>query len=68
MLQGKTSMILRFQDRDEAPKPTTALEYTFARRAKGHNLVCTFLNALTLRTLMSTAVDFCVLIGTCITD
>ena len=35
---GKTSMILRFLDRDEPPKPTTALEYTFGRRAKGHNL------------------------------
>ncbi|XP_041352795.1 cytoplasmic dynein 2 light intermediate chain 1-like isoform X2 [Gigantopelta aegis] len=35
---GKTSMILRFLDRDEAPKPTVALEYTFGRRAKGHNI------------------------------
>lgn len=36
---GKTSMILRFLDRDEAPKPTTALDYTFGRRAKtGHNI------------------------------
>ncbi|CAH1792548.1 unnamed protein product [Owenia fusiformis] len=35
---GKTSIILRFLDRDEAPKPTTALEYTFGRRAKGHNI------------------------------
>ena len=26
--------------RDEAPKPTVALEYTFGRRAKGHNVVC----------------------------
>ncbi|KAK7507064.1 hypothetical protein BaRGS_00001915 [Batillaria attramentaria] len=34
---GKTSIILRFLDRDEAPKPTVALEYTFGRRAKGHN-------------------------------
>lgn len=25
--------------RDEAPKPTVALEYTFGRRAKGHNIV-----------------------------
>ena len=26
--------------RDEAPKPTTALDYTFGRRAKtGHNIV-----------------------------
>ncbi|XP_074653258.1 cytoplasmic dynein 2 light intermediate chain 1-like [Tubulanus polymorphus] len=35
---GKTSIILRFLDRDEAPKPTTSLEYTFGRRAKGHNM------------------------------
>ncbi|XP_076464431.1 cytoplasmic dynein 2 light intermediate chain 1-like isoform X2 [Babylonia areolata] len=35
---GKTSIILRFLDRDEAPKPTVALEYTFGRRAKGHNV------------------------------
>lgn len=25
--------------RDEAPKPTVALEYTYGRRAKGHNVV-----------------------------
>ncbi|XP_043931007.1 cytoplasmic dynein 2 light intermediate chain 1 isoform X2 [Protopterus annectens] len=36
-VQGKTTLILRFLDRDEAPKPTLALEYTFGRRAKGHN-------------------------------
>lgn len=36
---GKTSMILRFLDRDEQPKATTALEYTFGRRSKGANLV-----------------------------
>jgi len=35
---GKTSMILRFLDRDEPPKPTVALEYTFGRKLKGHNL------------------------------
>lgn len=35
---GKTSVILRFLDRDEAPKPTVALEYTYGRRAKGHNV------------------------------
>ena len=30
-------------DRDEAPKPTTALDYTFGRRAKtGHNIVSSF--------------------------
>jgi len=34
---GKTTLVLRFLDRDEIPKPTTALEYTFGRRAKGHN-------------------------------
>ncbi|XP_070576564.1 cytoplasmic dynein 2 light intermediate chain 1-like [Ptychodera flava] len=35
---GKTSIILRFLDKDEIPKPTTALEYTFGRRARGHNI------------------------------
>ncbi|EDO46938.1 predicted protein [Nematostella vectensis] len=35
---GKTSMVLRFLDRDEVPKPTTALDYTFGRKAKGHNI------------------------------
>ena len=39
--QGKTSIILRFLDRDEPPKPTVALEYTFGRRAKGGNMVRT---------------------------
>ncbi|XP_056148069.1 cytoplasmic dynein 2 light intermediate chain 1 [Lampris incognitus] len=34
---GKTSILLRCLDRDEAPKPTLALEYTFGRRARGHN-------------------------------
>ncbi|KAM6956218.1 cytoplasmic dynein 2 light intermediate chain 1 [Aplochiton taeniatus] len=34
---GKTSMLLRCIDRDEPPKPTLALEYTFGRRARGHN-------------------------------
>ncbi|KAM9847858.1 cytoplasmic dynein 2 light intermediate chain 1 [Aulostomus maculatus] len=34
---GKTSILLRCLDRDEPPKPTLALEYTFGRRAKGHN-------------------------------
>ncbi|KAM8946397.1 cytoplasmic dynein 2 light intermediate chain 1 [Pelodytes ibericus] len=34
---GKTSIILRCLDRDEVSKPTLALEYTFGRRAKGHN-------------------------------
>nr|XP_054759473.1 cytoplasmic dynein 2 light intermediate chain 1-like [Lytechinus pictus] len=36
---GKTSIILRFLEKEEAPKPTIALEYTFGRRAKGHNMV-----------------------------
>ncbi|WAR29221.1 DC2L1-like protein [Mya arenaria] len=35
---GKTSIILRFLERNEAPKPTVALEYTYARRSKGHNM------------------------------
>uniref|UniRef100_UPI00398E57F2 cytoplasmic dynein 2 light intermediate chain 1 isoform X2 n=1 Tax=Pristiophorus japonicus TaxID=55135 RepID=UPI00398E57F2 len=34
---GKSTIILRFLDRDEIPKPTLALEYIFGRRAKGHN-------------------------------
>ncbi|XP_068135813.1 cytoplasmic dynein 2 light intermediate chain 1 [Hyperolius riggenbachi] len=34
---GKTTIILRCIDRDETPTPTLALEYTFGRRAKGHN-------------------------------
>uniref|UniRef100_A0A2K6TNV4 Cytoplasmic dynein 2 light intermediate chain 1 n=1 Tax=Saimiri boliviensis boliviensis TaxID=39432 RepID=A0A2K6TNV4_SAIBB len=34
---GKTTIILRCLDRDEPPKPTLALEYTYGRRAKGHN-------------------------------
>ncbi|XP_019640508.1 PREDICTED: cytoplasmic dynein 2 light intermediate chain 1-like [Branchiostoma belcheri] len=33
---GKTSIILRFLDRDEAAKPTTALEFTFGRRARNN--------------------------------
>uniref|UniRef100_A0A5G2QUG0 Cytoplasmic dynein 2 light intermediate chain 1 n=1 Tax=Sus scrofa TaxID=9823 RepID=A0A5G2QUG0_PIG len=36
--QGKTTIILRCLDRDEPPKPTLALEYTYGRRAKGHNI------------------------------
>lgn len=35
---GKTSVILRFLDRNEPPKPTVALEYTYGRRSKGHNI------------------------------
>ncbi|XP_045926048.1 cytoplasmic dynein 2 light intermediate chain 1 [Micropterus dolomieu] len=34
---GKTSILLRCIDRDEPSKPTLALEYTFGRRARGHN-------------------------------
>ncbi|KAL0983840.1 hypothetical protein UPYG_G00133440 [Umbra pygmaea] len=34
---GKTTILLRCLDRDELPKPTLALEYTFGRRARGHN-------------------------------
>lgn len=35
---GKTSLILRFLEKEERPKATMALEYTFGRRAKGHNM------------------------------
>ena len=35
---GKTSLVLRFLERDEQPKPTVALEYTYGRRSKG--VVC----------------------------
>uniref|UniRef100_A0A8C9THR1 Cytoplasmic dynein 2 light intermediate chain 1 n=1 Tax=Scleropages formosus TaxID=113540 RepID=A0A8C9THR1_SCLFO len=35
--QGKTTIVLRCLDRDETPKSTLALEYTFGRRARGHN-------------------------------
>lgn len=34
---GKTSILLKCLDRDEASKPTLALEYTFGRRARGHS-------------------------------
>uniref|UniRef100_F6XTJ5 Cytoplasmic dynein 2 light intermediate chain 1 n=1 Tax=Ornithorhynchus anatinus TaxID=9258 RepID=F6XTJ5_ORNAN len=34
---GKTTIILRCLDRDEPTRPTLALEYTFGRRARGHN-------------------------------
>jgi dynein light intermediate chain 2 len=37
-VQGKTSMILRFLEREETPKPTTALDYTYGRRSRGANL------------------------------
>uniref|UniRef100_A0A8C7EGH4 Cytoplasmic dynein 2 light intermediate chain 1 n=1 Tax=Nothoprocta perdicaria TaxID=30464 RepID=A0A8C7EGH4_NOTPE len=35
---GKTTIILRCLDREEIPKPTLALEYTFGRRARRHNI------------------------------
>jgi dynein light intermediate chain 2 len=36
---GKTTIMLRFQEREEPPKPTVALEYTFGRRqARGPNM------------------------------
>ncbi|KFQ26159.1 Cytoplasmic dynein 2 light intermediate chain 1, partial [Merops nubicus] len=34
---GKTTIILRCLEREETPKPTLALEYTFGRRARRHN-------------------------------
>ncbi|XP_051471576.1 cytoplasmic dynein 2 light intermediate chain 1 isoform X2 [Apus apus] len=34
---GKTTIMLRCLEREESPKPTLALEYTFGRRAKRHN-------------------------------
>jgi dynein light intermediate chain 2 len=36
---GKTTLILQFLDREEPPKPTIALEYTYGRRPKGINMV-----------------------------
>ncbi|NXR95833.1 DC2L1 protein, partial [Hypocryptadius cinnamomeus] len=35
---GKTTIILRCLEREESPKPTLALEYTFGRRARRHNI------------------------------
>ncbi|XP_046842822.1 cytoplasmic dynein 2 light intermediate chain 1-like isoform X3 [Xenia sp. Carnegie-2017] len=35
---GKSTIVLRFLDKDENPKPTVALDYTFGRRAKSHNM------------------------------
>lgn len=35
---GKTSIILRYLDRDETPKPTVALEYRYGRRTRGQNV------------------------------
>uniref|UniRef100_A0A3B4AHE4 Cytoplasmic dynein 2 light intermediate chain 1 n=1 Tax=Periophthalmus magnuspinnatus TaxID=409849 RepID=A0A3B4AHE4_9GOBI len=34
---GKTSILYRCLDKDEPPKPTLALEYSFGRRTRGHN-------------------------------
>ncbi|XP_040553626.1 cytoplasmic dynein 2 light intermediate chain 1 isoform X4 [Gallus gallus] len=34
---GKTTIILRCLEREEVPKPTLVLEYTFGRRARRHN-------------------------------
>lgn len=45
---GKTTIILRCLDREEPPKPTLALEYTYGRRAKGHNIVSVFLSDIAL--------------------
>lgn len=35
---GKTSIIFRILDREDVPKPTTALEYTYARRPRNNSL------------------------------
>ncbi|NXQ09387.1 DC2L1 protein, partial [Vidua macroura] len=34
---GKTTIILRCLEREDSPKPTLALEYTFGRRSRRHN-------------------------------
>ncbi|CAL1577866.1 unnamed protein product [Knipowitschia caucasica] len=34
---GKTSILYRCLDKEEFPKPTLALEYSFGRRTRGHN-------------------------------
>eukprot|EP01147_Barroeca_monosierra_P010425 gene10425-2556_t len=36
---GKSTLILHFLDREVTTKPTIALEYTFGRKARGHDLV-----------------------------
>ena len=38
-LQGKTTLILRFLEREEVPKSTTGLEYTYGRKSRGADLV-----------------------------
>jgi dynein light intermediate chain 2 len=35
---GKTTLILRFLEREEMPKPTTALDYTYGKRSRGANM------------------------------
>ncbi|CAD5125611.1 DgyrCDS13814 [Dimorphilus gyrociliatus] len=35
---GKTQLILRYLDKDETAKPTTALEYTYVRKGKGQSM------------------------------
>lgn len=41
-------MLSVFTYRDEPPKPTLALEYTYGRRAKGHNIVSVFLSGIAM--------------------
>ena len=41
LIQGKTTMLLQFLEREETAKPTTAMEYTFGRRSHGANIVRT---------------------------
>uniref|UniRef100_UPI00358ED892 cytoplasmic dynein 2 light intermediate chain 1-like n=1 Tax=Myxine glutinosa TaxID=7769 RepID=UPI00358ED892 len=36
---GKTTVINQFLDRDEPPRPTAALNYTFARKTRGQPFV-----------------------------
>jgi len=36
---GKSSLILRFLERDELPKPTVALDYTFGRIPRSHKMI-----------------------------
>uniref|UniRef100_A0A2C9KJ07 Cytoplasmic dynein 2 light intermediate chain 1 n=1 Tax=Biomphalaria glabrata TaxID=6526 RepID=A0A2C9KJ07_BIOGL len=54
---GKTSIILRFLDRDEPPKPTVALEYTFGRRSKGHNIVSDLWYSVTCEAILKCISD-----------
>lgn len=43
-------VILSLLYRDEPPKPTLALEYTYGRKAKGHNTVSVFLSDIAMPT------------------